>query len=53
MAKYRPPFGVVFSGRNLGSDPRSARCHYPLYLAGKFPLASPTATAPTVPGAPP
>ena len=38
MGKYRPPFGVVFSGRNLGFDHRSSRCHYPLYLASRFPL---------------
>lgn len=45
MAKYRPPFGAVFSGRNLGFDPRAGRCRYPLYLAGRFPLAIPGANA--------
>jgi len=36
--KYHPPYGAVFSGRNLGADPRPGRHYYPLYLASKFPL---------------
>lgn len=40
--KYRPPFCAVFSGRNLGADPRLRRQYYPLYLAAKFPLPSAT-----------
>jgi len=36
--KYRPPFCAVFSGRNLGSDPRLHKHYYPLFLASKFPL---------------
>lgn len=38
--KYHPPYGAVFSGRNLGSDRRLAKQYYPLYLAGRFPLGS-------------
>jgi hypothetical protein len=38
--KYHPPFTVVFSARNAGSDSLRNKHHYPLYLAGKFPLAT-------------
>lgn len=34
--KYHPPYQVFFSGRPL--DIRSNTHHYPLYLAGQFPL---------------
>jgi hypothetical protein len=36
--KYHPPYGAVFSGRNLGADPRLGRQNDPLYLASNFPL---------------
>jgi predicted AAA+ superfamily ATPase len=40
--KYHPPYCVVFSGRNLGADPRLGRHYYPLYLASRFPLTPET-----------
>lgn len=37
--KYPPPYSVVFSARNAGSDTMPSRYFCPLYLASKFPLA--------------
>ncbi len=34
--KYHPPFSVIMSGRNAGSEDALARRYYPLYLASKF-----------------
>ena len=36
--KYKPPHQVIFSGKTLDAGPERKIRHYPLYLAGKFPL---------------
>lgn len=36
--KYHPPYAVMMSGHELKIDEANKRHHYPLYLAGAFPL---------------
>lgn len=36
--KYHPPFRIIMSARNISIDPARKLIHYPLYLAGRFPL---------------
>ena len=36
--KYSPPFRVIISAGPLRQDPRYNVHHYPIYLAGRFPL---------------
>jgi predicted AAA+ superfamily ATPase len=38
LKKYRPPYAALFSGQALKAHPQESIKHYPLYLAGRFPL---------------
>ena len=36
--KYQPPYSVIFSGKTFEKSLGRSVCHYPLYLAGWFPI---------------